>query len=263
MAADFSGQVVLVTGAGGGIGLAICRAFLEAGAVVVATDIESQVAAAEAALPGAVWSALDVADEAGWADLIGRVTRDHARLDVLVNAAAISIVTKFETTSLAEWRRVQAINVDGTFLGIRAAVPLLRDSGKLRRGGAAVINFSSVGGIVGAPFNAAYCTSKGAVRMLTKAVALEFSALGYAIRVNSVHPGGVKTNMMEGIMQRYVDLGASPSMAASQAAVGANHPLGRLGEPEEIAAATLFLASDAASFMQGSELVVDGGFTAH
>lgn len=260
MTASLAGTIALVTGAAGGIGRATCRALAAAGATVVATDRTASLAnvddlGADLILP------LDVTDETAWASVMAEIDRRYNRLDCLVNNAGIAMVGRFEDTALETWRRCQSINVDGTFLGIRAAVPLLRKAGGKRKGGASIVNLSSVAGLRGAAFNVAYCTSKGAVRLLTKAVALEFSALGYPIRVNSVHPGGVATDMMEAIMGRYVELGAAPSVGAALEAVNAQHPIGRMAEPEEIAAGIVFLCSDEASYMRGSELVIDGGFS--
>ena len=263
MDSDLSGTVALVTGAGGGIGVAVCVAFLEAGATVIATDTAAGLArCAQGQDSRQVCQPLDVTREDDWCTVADYVDREFGRLDILVNGAGISIVGKLEDTSLAEWRRCQAINVDGTFLGIRSCAGLLRRSANLRKGGASVINFSSVGGLAGAPFNAAYCTSKGAVRLLTKSAALEFSALGDAIRVNSIHPGGVQTEMIDGIVRRYVEMGVAPSMQVAGDNVSKMHPIGRIAMPCEIADAVLFLASSASSFVHGAELVVDGGFTA-
>ena len=164
--------------------------------------------------------------------------------------------------TLESWRRTQAVNIDGVFLGMLKSLPLLRASGSKRRGGASVVNMSSVAGLVGADFNAAYCASKGAVRLLTKATAIEFSALGYKIRVNSVHPGGVNTSMVTSIFQSYVDLGVIDSAKTAYDLSSAAHPLGRMADPSEIAAGVCFLASDEASFVHGSEMVLDGGYTA-
>src|SRR5262249_12571259 len=139
---------------------------------------------------------------------------------------------------------------------------LLIESGKQRRGGASIVNFSSVGGLRGAAFAAAYCTSKGAVALYTKSAAIEFGVLGDNIRVNSIHPGGIHTEMMHSIMRRYVDLGAAPSVEASQQAIIAQHPIGRMGNPEEIGGGVVYLCSPEASFVTGTEFVIDGGFTA-
>ena len=260
---DLSGTVALVTGAAGGIGMAVCSALSEAGATVVTTDTATGLTRyVQDHNPRRVFQSLDVTSEDAWRAVVDNIDRDFGRLDILVNGAGISIVGKLEDTSLAEWRRCQAINVDGTFLGIRSCAGLLRRSAKLRRGGASVINFSSVAGLTGAPFNAAYCASKGAVRLLTKSAALEFSALGDAIRVNSIHPGGVQTEMIDGIVKRYAEMGVAASVPDGTAMVSKMHPIGRIAMPGEIADAVLFLASSASSFVHGAELVVDGGLTA-
>ncbi len=185
MTMRLDGSVALVTGAAGGIGRAVCAALKEAGATVVATDLADLTA-----LPGAdAYHRHDVTREADWARIAAVLGREHARLDVLVNAAAIAPVQSIENSTLEEWRKVQAVNVESIFIGTRTLLPLLKESGKTRKGGASIVNFSSVGVI-------------------------------------------------------------------------AAHPLGRLGEPEEIGGGVVYLASAAASFVTGSELVIDGGFTA-
>jgi NAD(P)-dependent dehydrogenase (short-subunit alcohol dehydrogenase family) len=245
------GSVALVTGAGGGIGRAIVEAVRAAGAEVVATDLK----------PSDGVIAHDVTSEADWARVAEDISQRYGRLDCLVNNAGFSVVTELETQPLAEWRKVQAINVESIVIGLQKTLPLLREGAKTREGGASVVNLSSVGGLRGAAFNAAYCASKAAVALLTKSAAIEFGALKYGIRVNSVHPGGIDTDMMESIMRRYVELGAAPDWEAAQAGVTALHPIGRMGRPDEIAGGVVFLCSPAASFMTGSELVIDGGFT--
>jgi NAD(P)-dependent dehydrogenase (short-subunit alcohol dehydrogenase family) len=259
MAITLEGSVALVTGAGGGIGGAICAALAEAGAAVVATDVTPPPAAQR--LVGD-WLNLDVTSPENWESVIADLRLRHGRLDILVNNAGIDIIEKFEDMTLDSWRKTQAVNVEGVFLGILKALPLLRESGPSRRGGASVINMSSIAGLVGADFNAAYCASKGAVRLMTKALALEFSSLGYKIRVNSVHPGGVNTNMVGSIFQSYVTLGVIDSAETAYNMSAAAHALGRMAEPSEIAAGVRFLASDEASYMHGAELLLDGGYTA-
>lgn len=249
--------VAVVTGAAGGIGRAVVKAMTDAGARVVATDL-----AENADVPGADhYLRHDVTTEAGWKSVEVLVREKYGRLDALVNLAAISIVTKIEDTPLAEWHRVNAINVDSVIIGVQTLLPLLKEGGKARQGGASIVNFSSVGGLRGAAFNAAYCTSKAAVKMLSKCMGAEFAALGYNIRCNSVHPGGIETGMLASIMDHYVALGASPSREASEAAMIAGHPIGRLGRPDEMGGGVVYLCSEAASFVTCSEFLMDGGFS--
>lgn len=248
--------VVLVTGAHGGIGRAICSAMTAAGAQVIASDLQDTGDPIDCA---SYWP-LDVTSAQGWARLKEHVERDYGRLDALVHNAGRSVVTRFEDTPLEQFHAINAVNVDSVILGTQALLPLLIAGGKGRKGGASVVNVSSVGGLRGAPFNAAYCTSKAAVAMLTKCMGAEFAALGYPVRVNSVHPGGIDTPMLNGIFQRYVDLGFAADAQSAIAASAARHPIGRLGQPEEIAGGVVFLCSPAASFMTCDELVIDGGF---
>lgn len=249
--------IAVVTGAAGGIGRAVVRQMKDAGATVIATDV-----ADSADVPGADhYLRHDVTNEADWRAVETFVRETYGRVDALVNLAAISIVTKIEDTPLAEWHRVNAINVDSVIIGTQILLPLLKEGGKARKGGASIVNFSSVGGLRGAVFNAAYCTSKAAVKMLSKCMGAEFSALGYNIRCNSVHPGGIETNMLGAIMDRYVELGASPSREASLKAIVATHPIGRLGCPDEMGGGVVYLCSEAASFVTCSEFLMDGGFS--
>ena len=258
MSISLPDTIAVVTGAAGGIGREVCKALRAAGAQVAATDLPADASGIDADL----YLAHDVTDAAGWHGVEAAVRERWGRLDILVNAAAISIVTRFEDTPLSEWHRVNAVNVDSIIIGTQALLPLLRAGGRARAGGASIVNFSSVGGQRGAAFNAAYCTSKGAVRLLSKCMGAEFAVLGYNIRVNSVHPGGIETGMLAEIVDRYVELGVVPSREAAMAVVVANHPIGRLGRPDELGGGIVFLCSDAASFVTCSELTIDGGFTA-
>lgn len=249
--------VALVTGAGGGIGRELVKALKAANATVIATDL-----AAEAGIEGADhYLKHDVTSEADWRAVAALIGERYGRLDALVNNAGYSIVTKFEETSLADFHRVNAINVDSVIIGTQVLLPLLKEGGKARPGGASVVNFSSVGGLRGAAFNAAYCTSKAAVKMLSKCLGAEFAALGYNIRVNSVHPGGIDTAMLNSIMDRYVELGAVPSREVALQGIVANHPIGRMGRAEEMGGGVVYLCSDAASFVTCAEFVMDGGFS--
>nr|WP_242128991.1 SDR family oxidoreductase [Sphingobium sp. Sx8-8] len=255
---DLDGAVALVTGATGGIGRATVAALAEAGAKVIATDIGTQ-----ADVPGAaLYAPLDVTDEAAWTGMIEQIEAEFGRLDILVNNAGISVTNSIAATSLAEFRKCMAINVEGVFLGTRAAQAMLARSGADRAGGSSIVNLSSVGGLRGAAWMSTYCASKGAVKLFSKSAALEFALLKQPIRVNSVHPGGVDTGMMDTIYARYVAEGVFPNEETARATVSAGHALGRMGQPDEIASGIAYLASPAASFMTGSELVIDGGMTA-
>ncbi len=249
--------VAVVTGAAGGIGREVVKAMKAAGAQVIATDLVP-----DATVEGADhYLRHDVTSPADWAavETIARAT--YGRVDALVNVAAISVVGKIEEPPLAEWRRVNAINVDSVIIGTQALLELLKEGGKAQPGGASIVNFSSVGGLRGAAFNAAYCTSKAAVKMLSKCMGAEFAALGYNIRCNSVHPGGIDTGMLTGIMDRYVELGAAPSREAATAGMIAGHPIGRMGRPDEMGGGVVYLCSEAASFVTCSEFLMDGGFS--
>lgn len=256
---DLTGAVALVTGATGGIGRATVAALAEAGAKVIATDI-----AAQAEVPGAtLYAPLDVTSEEAWPAIIDRIEGEFGRLDILVNNAGISVTNSIQATTLAEFRKCMAINVEGIFLGIKAAQDLLARSGADRPGGSSIVNLSSVGGLRGAAWMSTYCASKGAVKLYSKSAAMEFALLKQPIRCNSVHPGGIDTGMMDAIYGRYVAEGVFPDEATARATVSASHAIGRMGEPGEIAEGIAYLASPAASFMTGSELVIDGGMTAH
>lgn len=249
--------VAVVTGAAGGIGREIVKAMKAAGATVIATDLKET-----AKIEGADhYLRHDVTSEADWRAVEALVRDRYGRLDALVNNAGYSIVTRFEDTALGEFHKVNAINVDSAIIGTQVLLDLLKEGGRQRESGASVINLSSVGGLRGAAFNSAYCVSKAAIRMLSKCLGAEFAALKYNIRVNSVHPGGIDTPMLNSILDRYVELGAAPSREAADAANNAAHPIGRLGRPDEMAGGVVFLASSASSFMTCDELVMDGGFS--
>lgn len=249
--------IAVVTGAAGGIGREIVKAMKAAGATVIATDLRE-----DAQVEGADhYIRHDVTSEHDWRAVESLVREKYGRLDALVNNAGYSIVTKFEETTLAEFHKVNAVNVDSAIIGTQILLDLLREGGRARPSGASVINFSSIGGLRGAAFNSAYCVSKAAIMMLSKCLGAEFAALKYNIRVNSVHPGGIETPMLASILDRYVELGAAPSREAAEAGVNINHPIGRLGRPEEMAGGVVFLASSASSFMTCDELVMDGGFS--
>lgn len=249
--------VALVTGANGGIGRELCKSLKAARAIVIATDLADDAPDVECD----AYFRHDVTSEADWRHIADEIAKRWGRLDGLVHNAGISIVTRIEDSPLAEWHRVNAVNVDSIIIGTQVLLPLLKEGGKARASGASIVNFSSVGGLRGAAFNAAYCTSKAAVKMLSKCMGAEFAALGYNIRCNSVHPGGIDTAMLSSIMARYVELGAAPSIESAEAGIKLAHPIGRMGRPDELGGGVVYLLSDAASFVTCSEFVIDGGFS--
>jgi len=254
-----SGKIAVVTGAGRGIGAAIASAFVTEGAQVVVTDIDTAAANSIAAGLGDCASAmtLDVRSEAQWREVMAEVMQRFARLDVLVNNAGI---TGFETgaashdpehASLADWRAVHATNLDGVFLGCKHSIAAMRKTGN-----GSIINISSRSGLVGIPAAAAYASSKAAVRNHTKSVALYCAEQGLNIRCNSVHPAAILTPMWEPM------LGKGAQREQNMAAFVADCPMRRFGQPEEVAALVLLLASDDAQYINGTELNIDGGMLA-
>ena len=254
------GKTAIVTGAASGIGRATAEILARAGAAVVATDADpagEKVAGSIGAKGGrAVFVLHDVTDERAWEMAVARALEAFGGLDVLVNNAGVSLVRSVTDMSLAEWRQVMSVNLDGVFLGTRHAVAAMR---RLGRGGS-IVNVSSASGLVGSPGASAYCASKGGVRLFTKAVALECA--GDGIRVNSVHPGAVRTPLWEKSEWWPGFVAQAGGSDAAWKQLASATPSGRLAEAEEVAEAILFLASDRSRFITGSELVVDGGFTA-
>ncbi|MDE0744546.1 MAG: glucose 1-dehydrogenase [SAR202 cluster bacterium] len=244
-------KVALITGGSRGMGAAEARMFADEGAHVVIADIlenEGRKTASEIASSGArcVFRQLDVLKASEWDSVIGTVISNFGKLDVLVNNAGVTSRMMLLDTSEQEWDRVMDINTKGTFLGIKAAIPAIRSSG-----GGSIINISSQMGLVGADFiSPQYQASKGAVRLLTKSVAIQYASDN--IRCNSIHPAPIETDMTADVRQ---DPDAFQDMLR-------RIPMGRYGKPEEVAYAVLYLASDESSFVTGSELVVDGGWTA-
>lgn len=261
--AGFGGKVALVTGAASGIGRACAEALAREGARVVASDIDeaglaetcSQIRAAGGQAEA---QRLDVSEEADWTRVMGAVEAAGHGLHILVNNAALCIHSPLSEMSLATWRRQNAVNLDSVFLGTRAALEPMT-----RSGGGSVVNISSVAGLKGIAGLSGYCASKGGVRLFTKAVALECAAARNGIRVNSIHPGSIETPIWVK-MQHGGELppGANSVeqiMAETRTVAAAATPLGFSGSPEDIAEGVIYLCSEAARFVTGSELVIDGG----
>ena len=260
------GRTALITGAARGIGAATARRLASEGARILVGDLLDELGAKTAAEikdagAQAEYLRMDVTREADWSTACQMAQSRFGGLDILVNNAGVVFPASIDETSLDDWRRTHAVNVEGVFLGIRTCTPLLKEGGRRWPGGAAIVNLSSVAGLVGSPRMPAYSASKGAVRLLTKSVALEFGQKKYPIRINSVHPGVVDTDMGQ-IVVDLVKKRSAIDETAARALLVALHPIGRLGKPEDIANAIAFLCSDDAAFITGSELVVDGGYTA-
>jgi 3(or 17)beta-hydroxysteroid dehydrogenase len=237
------GKVAIVTGGAMGLGAAQAQLLAEEGATVVVTDIaieQGEAVAASLTRPGA-FIAHDVSSEAGWEQVEAEVMARYGRLDILVNNAAILLVGSIEDLSFAAWKKQQAVNADSVFLGCRAAVRMMKSSG-----GGSIVNIASVASHVGEPYAAGYCGSKGAVRALTKSVAIHCMEKGYRIRCNSVHPGSMDTPMVRKLRQARGLTDADPSW----------------GDPRQLAYAVIYLASDEAALVTGAELLVDSGRTA-
>jgi cyclopentanol dehydrogenase len=246
-----AGKVALISGGARGMGAVEAHLFAREGAKVVLGDIleaEGKAVQDEIQAAGgtATFVTLDVTREADWEGAVATAEHLYGRLDVLVNNAGIGGGNRIEDTTLEQWERIMAVNATGVFLGTRAAIPALR-----RSGGGSIVNISSQLGLVGTDNSSPqYQASKGAVRLLTKATAIQYAKEG--IRANSVHPGPIVTAMTE---RRRADPEQHRLMLS-------RIPLGRYGQPEEVALGVLYLASDESSFVTGSELVIDGGWTA-
>jgi len=262
---DLSEKVALVTGAAGGIGAAIAERLAASGVSVVVTDVQDALGQETAARIGkaggkATFIRLDVAVEAQWEAAIATATATYGGFDILVNNAAIEQTVFLADVDFDDMQRLLTINIGGTVLGLKHAIRAMRPGGAAGRGGS-IINLSSVAGLIGTPGLGVYSASKGGVRLLTKAAAVECGVLGYKIRVNSIHPGFVETPMGDKLMNDFVGLGVFPDVDTARQQHRASYPIGRTGLPRDIADAALFLASDMSSWITGTELVVDGGLT--
>jgi NAD(P)-dependent dehydrogenase (short-subunit alcohol dehydrogenase family) len=255
-AGKLAGKVALVTGAASGIGLATAQLFAREGASVVVSDIQDTDGEAAAGRIGARYLHLNVADEGEWIGVLKTIRDRHGRLDVLVNNAGMAIGGDITELSLADWRRQQAINVEGVFFGIKHALPLIRQNG-----GGAIVNVSSTAALTGSGNLVSYAATKGAVRSLTRSVALQCAARKDGVRVNAVYPGIIDTpiyGQFEGAPAIGTD-GKRPLARDPEALSARFVPMGVPGTPHDIAAGILYLASDDARYVTGTELVIDGG----
>ena len=250
MSKRLAGKTALITGAASGLGKADAWALAEEGAAVVISDIDpsgEDLAAEIAAKTGAQTAFMeqDVADEARWSEVMETIEKDFGGLNVLVNNAGIVIVATPESTTLEQFRKANAVMSESVFLGCRAAIPLMKASG-----GGSIINMSSVASHLGYPVFFAYTAAKGAVRAMTKSIAVHCQMNGYNIRCNSVHPSSIQTPM---IAQAHAELGIDPADAAAA-------PAG-IGAPRDVANLVVFLASDESQFINGSEITIDNCLT--
>jgi 3(or 17)beta-hydroxysteroid dehydrogenase len=260
-------KVALVTGAGGGIGTAICHRLSKEGAVVVAADLDfdsaSKVAGQlEKAGGRAVAVKLDVTDQLQWRSAVAETLRVAGGLDVLVNNAGVAHIKPLEAVSVEEWNADINVNLNGAFIGIKESLNAMRESAKRSPSGASIINIASVSALVGSPGMPAYSASKGGLRLFSKAIAVDFAKRGYGIRVNSVYPGLIDTSLTTPLFESLRGANQAKDIVTIRAEVIARYPIGRIGRPEEIAGVVCFLAGEDSSYMIGAELVVDGGLTA-
>ncbi len=250
-------KVALVTGGAKGIGRASALMLAREGARVVLTDVEEAQGTAvareiERAGGKALFLVQDVTDESQWVDVVDRARAHFGGLNIVVNNAGIGTAGSAEDETLEAWRRLMAVNLDGVFLGTKHAIRAMKDEA----GAGSIINISSIEGIVADPKLAAYNASKGGVRIFSKSAALHCAQAGYRIRVNTIHPGYIWTPMVEGYLTSLGDVECGLQVISNML------PIGRMGEPDDIAYGVLYLGSDESSFMTGSELVIDGGYTA-
>jgi len=260
-------KTVLVTGGARGIGLAVATRLVEEGATVLIADILEETcreAAAELVSKGYQAHAfeLDVSSEESWQKLADAIRVQFGGLDGLVNNAGVERTDKVTKMTLSAWQRVMDVNMTGVFLGTKHMTPLLETGTVDGETAASIVNMSSILGLIGFAFNTAYAASKGGVRLFTKSAALEFAEAGQNIRVNSVHPGFVRTHMTEFPAEHLAESGAIDDPESFFQQLADITPMGRIGTTRDIANGVLFLLSDESAFMTGAELVIDGGYTA-
>ena len=247
------GKTALVTGAASGIGLQTSIRLAEEGARVMMTDINLEEGRQQAEKLGANAAVLklDITEEEEWVSVLDETVKRFGRLDILVNSAGMVLIADVEQITLEDWRKVHAVNLDGTFLGCKHGVRVMKEFGA-----GSIINLSSVSGMIGGFNLAAYNSSKGAVRMLTKSVALHCARAGYGIRCNSIHPTFIETPMLESMIRD------SPDPEKARQTLVRQVPLRRIGKPDDVANMIVYLASDESTFVTGTEMVIDGGVIA-
>ena len=261
------GKVAFLSGAARGIGGAAATLMASVGAKVAIGDVLEErgrqtVRDIEKAGGKAIFVPLDVTQETSWAAALDATVKAYGKLDILVNNAGVFVGKGVEDASMEEWHRLVAVNLTGVVLGTRAALPHLKVAAKSSPHGSAIVNLASVAGLVGSQLDPLYSLTKGGVTLFTKSTALEFGRKGYGIRVNSIHPGVIDTDMgQQTFVMRAQALGTNDSEATRKVSTSM-HPIGRLGVANDIAKGIVFLASDDAAFMTGAGLVVDGGYTA-
>lgn len=258
---DLGGKTILVTGAASGIGLATARRLLAAGAQIVATDINEKALAEERELASPEVRRLvhDVASPDDWQRVGDDIAQQYGRLDGIVNNAGIMLTRPFTETTLDDYRRVMAINVESVWLSVQTMLPLLKNAAGANEKGSTIVNISSIYGQIAGPMHAAYCASKGAVRLLTKALAVELAPS--RIRVNSIHPGPVDTPLGMGGLHDIVQAGRLPDVETAKKLIEQKFPLGRWAVADDIVGGIAFLSSDDAAFITGAELTIDGGLS--
>ena len=250
-------KVAIVTGGASGLGRSSAILLAREGAKIVVTDLDEEngnKVVQQIIDDGgeAIFIKQDVSEEDEWKKVIETTLKTFGKLHILANAAGIAIGKNVEDVTLSEWKKLLSINLDGSFLGNQYAIKAMKETGE----GGSIINFSSIEGLIGDPNLAAYNASKGGVTIFTKSAALHCAKQGYGIRVNSIHPAYIWTPLVESLLK------AQGNLEEGKKQLESLHPVGHLGEPDDIGYGVVYLASDESKFMTGSELVIDGGYTA-